>query len=100
MFMHYAPLVGNLPREQTSFVGRQQELAEVEQLLAAFPLVTVTGPGGAGKTRVALQAARQLRERFPDGVWLVELSGLKDADLLAHVIAGALAVVDQTARPM
>jgi non-specific serine/threonine protein kinase len=90
---------GRLPQEVTSFVGRQRELAEIERLLADARLVTLTGVGGVGKTRVALRAARKLAERFADGVRLVELSSLQDGTLLPHAVAEALGMVDQTARP-
>src|SRR5918997_6726044 len=63
----------NLPLQLTSFVGREREIAEVKDLLADQRLLTLTGPGGCGKTRLALQVAGDLVERFEDGVWLVEL---------------------------
>jgi predicted ATPase/DNA-binding CsgD family transcriptional regulator len=81
---------GELPLEVTAFVGRHRELAELTGLLRTARLVTVTGPGGVGKTRVALRAAAQLAEEFPDGTWLVELSGLHDAELLPDTAATAL----------
>src|SRR5205085_587932 len=69
------PRPGELPLEVTGFVGRQRELAELGGLLRSARLVTVTGPGGVGKTRVALRAAAQLSGEFADGACLVELSG-------------------------
>ena len=66
-------LVGNLPTELTSFIGRERELAEVKRLLGAGRLVTLTGVGGVGKTRLAVGAATESQRAFPDGVWLVDL---------------------------
>jgi predicted ATPase/DNA-binding CsgD family transcriptional regulator len=88
---------GNLPAEVSSFVGRRQEIAEVKRLLAESRAVTLTGPGGVGKTRLALRVADQLRRSFPDGVWLVELADLTDPGLLAETVADALGVNDRSA---
>ena len=68
----------NLPLQLTSFVGREHEIAEVERLLAGTRLLTLTGSGGAGKTRLALEVAGGLLREFADGVWLVELAPLSD----------------------
>ena len=81
---------GVLPLEVTPFVGRHRELAELAGLLRTARLVTVTGPGGVGKTRVALRAAAELAGEFPDGAWLVELSGLHDPELLPDTVASGL----------
>jgi len=86
--------------EVASFVGRTGELAEIQQLLEATRHVTITGAGGVGKTRTALEVARHLHDRFPDGIWLVRLSELRDGALLAHTIARELELQDQTIRPM
>jgi len=86
---------GNLPAELTSFVGRARELAEVRRLLAAARVVTLTGPGGIGKSRLALRAAHQLGRHFPDGVWLAELGGLDDPDLVPYALARAMGVHEQ-----
>jgi predicted ATPase len=91
---------GNLPEETTSMVGRAHELARVRTLCAESRLVTLTGCGGVGKTRLAVRAAADLRSRFTDGAWLVELSPLDQGPLLAHTIAEALPLADQTNRPM
>ncbi|MFG2720365.1 ATP-binding protein [Streptomyces sp. NPDC048416] len=91
-------MVGNLPAESTSFIGRSGELAGLGGLLERHRLVTVTGPGGVGKSRVALRAARQTEHRYPDGVWWVELSPLRDRDLLAATVADAFDVTDQSLR--
>jgi predicted ATPase/DNA-binding CsgD family transcriptional regulator len=89
---------GNLPAEITSFVGRRAELAEVRRSVKSSRLVTITGMGGVGKTRLALRAASELSGRFPDGVWLAELSSATRPGVLAYVVANALALRDQTAR--
>ena len=85
-----APRRHGLPIEVTGFVGRQRELAGLSGLLSSARLVTVTGPGGVGKTRLALRAAAALAGSFADGVCLTELSGLRDAELLPHTVATAL----------
>ncbi|MBA2893596.1 ATP-binding protein [Nonomuraea soli] len=89
---------GNLPADMTSFVGRIAEQGGVVKLLRSARLVTLTGTGGVGKTRLALRAAKRTAGRFADGVWLVELSELQDPELLAHEVCGVLGVRDQTAR--
>jgi predicted ATPase/DNA-binding CsgD family transcriptional regulator len=83
-------VVGNLPAELTSFVGRRGEVAEVRRLLSRSRLVTLTGVGGVGKTRLALRVAAGLRRAFGDGVWLVQLDQLRDDALVAQAVAGAL----------
>jgi predicted ATPase len=88
---------GELPAEVTGFVGRQRELAVLDGLLGTARLVTVTGPGGVGKTRVALRAAARSRVRFADGVCLAELGGLHDPDLLPHTVATCLGLPGQEA---
>ncbi|AVI00231.1 LuxR family transcriptional regulator (plasmid) [Streptomyces sp. WAC00288] len=88
---------GRLPAERTSFVGRAEEVAAVTESFDQTPLVTLVGPGGVGKSRVALRAADSLRERFPDGVWLAELSALHDARLLPATLATVLGLPEQAA---
>src|SRR5260221_4808272 len=66
----------NLPLQLTSFVGREQEIAQLKELVATNRLVTLTGAGGAGKTRLAIEVASRLVDAFPDGVWLVDLTAL------------------------
>ena len=88
----------NVPAELTSFVGRRKELAEIRRLLSVSRLVTLTGPGGVGKTRVALRAATDLRRAFPDGVWLAELASLDDPALVTHAVFDALDLRDQSAH--
>ncbi len=91
---------GSLPLELTSFVGRQTELDTVRQMLTSSRLVTLTGPGGVGKTRLALRAAAEVRGIFVDGVRLVELGALRDGSLVADVVAGVLGVRDDGGRPL
>ncbi|MEU0844659.1 LuxR C-terminal-related transcriptional regulator [Streptomyces sp. NPDC005962] len=90
---------GWLPAEVTTFVGRRHEAAEARRMLSASRLVTLTGVGGVGKTRLALRVAEEARRAFSDGVWLVELAALETPDLLARSVAEALEVRDQSARP-
>src|SRR5262249_31738692 len=86
----------NLPVPATPFLGREQDLAEVAELLAgpSTRLVTLTGPGGTGKTRLALQAAADSAERFPDGITWVPLASLRDASLVLPTVAEALGVTE------
>ncbi len=92
-------LPNNLPRQLSSFVGRTRELAEVGALLRRTPLLTLTGSGGAGKTRLALQVAAEMIGGFPDGVWLVELSALADPALVTQTAAMAVGVHEEH-RPL
>jgi predicted ATPase/DNA-binding winged helix-turn-helix (wHTH) protein len=80
----------NLPAPASNLIGRATALAAAADLLAAQRIVTLTGPGGIGKTRLGLEVARQLLPDFPDGVWLAELASLSDADLVADAVAAAL----------
>ncbi|MEU9119192.1 AAA family ATPase [Streptomyces sp. NPDC048506] len=91
---------GNLPADLNRFIGRDEELAALPEQLAAARLVTLTGLGGVGKSRLARQGAAILQDRFCDGVWLVELSALREAHLLDHAVAEALALADHSGRPV
>jgi predicted ATPase/DNA-binding CsgD family transcriptional regulator len=86
-----------LPAEVTSFVGRTAELDAIAALLATARLVTLTGTAGVGKTRLALRAAAAAADRYPDGVRVVELSGVHDPDLLFGAVSAGLGLPDQTA---
>ncbi|GAB3958897.1 LuxR family transcriptional regulator [Actinoallomurus acanthiterrae] len=88
-----------LPAEVTSFVGRRHEVAEVKRLLSVSRLVTLTGVGGVGKTRLASRVGAMLRRAFADGVWLVELADLNNPDLLVPAVCEALRIRDHSARP-
>jgi non-specific serine/threonine protein kinase len=90
----------NLPLQLTSFVGREDELGATRELVAAHRLVTLTGAGGVGKTRLALEAAGALRPAYPDGVWLVELAALADPALVPQAVAGAVGVREEPDRPL
>jgi predicted ATPase/DNA-binding SARP family transcriptional activator len=90
----------NLPAQLTSFVGREHELAELERLLPNARLLTLTGVGGVGKTRLALELAAPLVEDFEGGVWLVDLSGLADPALAPQQIAGVLGVRESPDLPV
>jgi predicted ATPase/DNA-binding CsgD family transcriptional regulator len=91
--------VHNFPAERTSFIGRAGPVREVAGLLEQYQLVTVTGPGGAGKTRLASKVARQVADRFEDGVWLVELAPVQDPEQVPAVVAVALGVREQPGEP-
>ena len=90
---------GNLPAEVTSFVGRRRELADLKRALTKSRLVTLTGAGGVGKTRVAQHLARDRRRAYPNGVWLVELAELPDPALLTKTVLTELFVRGQPTRP-
>jgi predicted ATPase/DNA-binding SARP family transcriptional activator/DNA-binding CsgD family transcriptional regulator len=90
----------NLPLARTSFIGRERERIEVKRLLAMTSLLTLTGAGGCGKTRLALKVARDLVGAYPDGVWLVDLAPLSEAELVPQAVARALGVREQTGRSL
>src|SRR5438067_11232596 len=89
--------LGNLPAETTSFVGRRRELAEIRKKLSTSRLVSLVGPGGVGKTRLALRAAADLARGFADGAWQVELAEIRDGALVADAVLAALDLRDQAA---
>ena len=93
-------MLHNLPERLSSFVGRAREQAEVRGLLLSERLVTLIGPGGAGKTRLALQVAAELLDGDGDGVWLVELAGVSDPDHVATSVASALTIQPEVGRPL
>ncbi len=93
-------LPNNLPTELASFIGRQRELADVRVLAESSRLVTLTGAGGCGKTRLSLQVAAELLDGSGDGVWLVELAPVAGDDEVAPAIAAALAIAGQPGRPV
>jgi predicted ATPase/DNA-binding CsgD family transcriptional regulator len=94
-----ASVRGAVPAELTSFVGRRRELSETRRLLASSRMLTLTGVGGVGKTRLALRMAAEVRRTFPDGVWFVELAALNDAQLVPHTVANTLELRQVSADP-
>jgi predicted ATPase len=90
----------NLPAPRNNFVGREQKIVEVKRMLAMTRLLTLTGAGGSGKTRLALEVARDLVSIYPDGVWLVMLAGLSDGDLVPQPVATALQVSECPGQPL
>ena len=92
---------GNLPEELTTgFVGRRRELGRVAEAVRSRRLVTLVGPGGVGKTRLALEAARLHADPHLDGIWLVDLAGLSDPALIPRAVASALSVVEGQRRSL
>lgn len=89
-------LPNNLPRHLNTFIGRRRELDEARDLLAEAPLLTLTGPGGAGKTRLAVQLAAEIVDKFADGTWLIELETLSDKALVPQTVASTLGVTEGT----
>lgn len=90
----------NLPAPLSSFIGREQEISEVSQSVFQHRLVTLTGAGGVGKTRLAMRAAEEMLEYFMDGVWLVNLAQLSDPALVVRAVAGALEVRELPGQPL
>jgi predicted ATPase/DNA-binding CsgD family transcriptional regulator len=93
-------LTPNLPLQRTSFVGRQRELDDIKTLLAGGQLVTLTGAGGCGKTRLALQVAWSVSSDYADGAWLVELAPVPEGSGCVHAMATALGVREAPDRPL
>ncbi|MGE5140501.1 MAG: ATP-binding protein [Rudaea sp.] len=89
----------NLPVQLSSFIGREREMAEVKSLLETTRLLTLTGAGGVGKTRLALQVGADLIETFSGGVWFVDLAPLADPALLPQRVASALGINEESSRP-
>jgi predicted ATPase/DNA-binding SARP family transcriptional activator/DNA-binding CsgD family transcriptional regulator len=90
----------NLPASLTSFVGREREIVEIKRTLSMTRLLTLTGAGGAGKTRLALEVARDVAGAYPDGAWLVELASLSKGELVPQAVAQALGVREQPGRSL
>ncbi len=91
--------IGDLPSRLTSFIGREEELRELTDLLAERRLVTLTGPGGIGKTSLAVETARGVADRFPDGAWFVPLAEVEDPATVGSVIARTIGLFDGPGRP-
>jgi len=90
----------NLPAIRTSFIGREHELVEIKRALAMTRLLTLTGAGGSGKTRLALEVARELVGAYRDGVWLVQLAGLSEGELVPQAVAGVLGIRERPGQPL
>jgi hypothetical protein len=90
----------NLPAQRTAFVGREPEILEVKRQLAMTRLLTLTGAGGSGRTRLALEVAQDLVGAYPGGVWLVELAPLSEEALVLQTVAKAVKVPEQPGRPL
>ncbi len=90
----------NLPVQLTSFIGREREIEQVKAALRERRLVTLTGPGGCGKTRLALEVAAGVSDEFEDGVWLVELASLSDPLLVPRAVAAVLNIREERGRPL
>ena len=89
---------GNLRPQTTSFIGREAELAEVQEALKAHRLVTLTGVGGVGKTRLATEVAARLADEFPDGVWFFELAAVTDPAAVPDAVAAVLGITQQPGK--
>ena len=96
----FSAQITNLPIPLTSFIGRKRETAAVKQLLSSTRLLTITGPGGSGKTRQGIHVATDLLDAFEDGVWWVELAALTDNSLVPQAIAKALGVQEVANQPL
>ena len=88
----------NLPTSLTSFIGREKELDEITKLIAKNRLITLNGSGGIGKTRLSLEAAQEVLNTFPDGVWFIELAPLSDPALVPQATVSTLGLIDQAGR--
>ena len=89
------PATGRLPDPRSSFVGRERERSELAAIATAHRLVTLVGPGGMGKTRLALRVARGLIGAYPDGVWFIELAPLSRGDPVDHTVLTSLGLQSQ-----
>ena len=90
----------NLPIQLTSFVGREQEMARVKEILGGARFLTLTGTGGTGKTRLAIQVAAELIDEFPDGVWFIELASLGDPALIPQTVVSVLGLHNESGQPL
>jgi predicted ATPase/class 3 adenylate cyclase len=88
----------NLPTQLTTFIGRENEIVEIKQALASHSIVTLTGSGGTGKTRLSLQVAADLLEKFEQGVWFVELAPLTDPELISQTILSTIGISEQPGK--
>ena len=86
--------------EPNSFVGRERELGELRQMATSMRAVTLCGPGGIGKTRLALRVLSELADDYPDGVWFIELADLRQPDLVVSRVASVIGVGEEPGRPL
>ena len=93
-------VANNLPVQLSNFIGREREMAEVKRLLGSTRLLTLTGMGGTGKTRLSLQVAADVLDTFPDGVWFVEFATIDDPSLVLETVAAALDLRQEADRPL
>src|SRR5439155_14297149 len=93
-------IANNLPRPRTRFIGRENELAECARLIGDTRLLTLTGIGGCGKTRLAVRLAEHLLANYPDGVWFVDLAPLKDADRVLLTVTTTLGIREEPGTPL
>ena len=93
-------LPNNLAIQLSSFIGREREIARIKEQLATARLLTLTGVGGCGKTRLALQVAAEVLDDFQDGVWLIELAAVTDPALISQTVASSLRIREQPGRPI
>jgi len=90
----------NLPEKPTSFVGRERELDELRGRITKTRALTLCGPGGIGKTRLAVRTLSTLTDKFPDGVWFVELGDIRQPDLVVSRVASVIGVDEERGRPL
>jgi predicted ATPase/class 3 adenylate cyclase len=99
-WMPVRDIPNNLPLQPSSFIGREKEIDEVKAALASARLVTLLGMGGLGKTRLSLQVAAEVMHQFTDGAWFIDLSPIRDAELVASEAAHVLGVAEEPGRPL
>ena len=92
------PTPGNLRPAVTSFIGRESEIADTQAAIRAHRLVTLTGVGGVGKTRLALEVAGHLADEFPDGIWFFDLAAVADPAAVPDAVAAVLGITQQPAK--
>jgi hypothetical protein len=90
----------NLPSQVTAFIGREKETNELSTLVENNRMITITGSGGCGKTRISLQIAEEYLDRFNDGIWFVDLAPLEDPELLPHEVANTLSIKEEPGKPI
>ena len=90
----------NLPAQLTSFIGREREMEEIKQLLSHVRLITLTGAGGTGKTRLAIEVVKQIGDQYPDGAWLIDFVAVPESNLILEAIISTLGVREESTRPI